>query len=383
MMDTLGPGRILLIGNDEGYKASLCEILVQRNYVVKSATLRENSFRELSELLFDILLIDAETLQVDLDVILGEARKTNPLIGIVIITDSGTQPFQVNSDDDFYEYMVKPVSAEELVIMISRAMRLRALRVIVRDITKLMHTGEEFREAEQYYRLQNERAEKNRDILIEIIDETHESYRALEDLFIGFVRTMANSLDGKRPWKKGHSERVACYALKIAEGIGLDDTEMRELYLGALLHDIGTLGVSDELLDKKTIITKEEFESIKKHSVHGADMLTGVKQLGDIIPIVRHHHERFDGDGYPDGLKGDRIPMSARIIHLADSFDSMTSSRPYRNTPGREYALQELARCRSTQFDPYIAEVALRVLQAAVPGEVSELWPNTYGREFA
>ena len=179
---------------------------------------------------------------------------------------------------------------------------------------------------------------------------------------MNFVKAMVNTLDAKSPWTKGHSERVASYAEQIAKEMGLEDEKILLLRLASLLHDIGKIGTYDYLLDKPETLTEEEFNAVKKHPAQGATILKEVKQLKDIIPLIRYHHERIDGKGYPEGLKGEEIPLCARILHVADSFDSMTADRPYRPSPGKEYAISELKRCNGTRFDPQVVEAFLRVL---------------------
>jgi len=142
--------------------------------------------------------------------------------------------------------------------------------------------------------------------------------------------------------------------------MGLSEEEMEKIRLAALLHDIGI--INKGLIDKPVNLTDKELELIKKHPVQGVSILKPVKQLKDIIPLIRHHHERIDGKGYPDGLKGEDIPVGARILHVADSFDSMTADRPHRQAPGKEYAFLEFKRCINTQFDPRVTESALKVL---------------------
>ncbi len=230
------------------------------------------------------------------------------------------------------------------------------------EISQRMRIEETLKENESRYRTIAEKAEKSKVAFLNMLEDIHESYKELEDLFLNLVSTIVNALDAKSPWTKGHSVRVAKYAEDIAKEMGLSEKEIQDLHLAGLLHDIGKIGTYDILLDKPGKLTNEEFEIVKKHPVQGAKILQKIKQLKNIIPIIRHHHERIDGRGYPDGLKGEEIPLSARILHVADSYDSMTADRPYRAAPGKEYAISELKRCSGTQFEPYVVDTFLRVL---------------------
>lgn len=214
-------------------------------------------------------------------------------------------------------------------------------------------------------------AQKGRDAFLNMLEDINESYNELEDLFLRLILVMVNALDAKSPWTKGHSERVSLYAEQIAKEMLLDEDEVKDIKLAGLLHDIGKIGTYDYLLDKPGRLTKEEFEVVKKHPAQGADILKEIKQLRDIIPFVKYHHEKLDGNGYPQKLKGDKIPLGARILHVADSFDSMTSDRPYRPAPGIKYALSELHKYKNTQFDHEVVEAFLKVLERAEDGESS------------
>jgi PAS domain S-box-containing protein len=189
-------------------------------------------------------------------------------------------------------------------------------------------------------------------------------YEELQQLLVSTITSLASAIDAKSPWTKGHSERVTQYALQIGTEMGLKDEELDRLKLSGLFHDVGKIGTYDILLDKPTKLTDEEFELVKKHPLKGVEILSPIRQLTDIIPGVRHHHERYDGKGYPDGFKGEEIPLQARILCVADSFDSMTADRPYRPSPGKEYAISEFRRCSGTHFDPKVIKAFLRVLQA-------------------
>ncbi|MBI5739650.1 MAG: PAS domain S-box protein [Nitrospirae bacterium] len=188
-------------------------------------------------------------------------------------------------------------------------------------------------------------------------------YEDLEKLLISTTTSLISIIDAKSPWTKGHSERVTEYAVKIAREMGLKEKDVNHIRLCGILHDIGKIGTFDGLLDKPGKLTEEEYEVVKKHPEKGAEIIAPIKQLNEIIPGVLHHHERYDGKGYPLGIRGDDIPLCASILAVADSFDSMTADRPYRKSPGREFAVSELKRCSGTQFNPKIVKVFLSALE--------------------
>lgn len=234
-------------------------------------------------------------------------------------------------------------------------------RGAIHDITIRKKEEMVLNENMKQLQLWTDKTEQNKYLFLDIIDEISDSYYKLQELFINFVRAIVSAIDEKRPYMRGHSERVASYSIKIAKAMGLSEEETEKIRLAALLHDIGIIN-KGLLIDNPANLTERELELIKKHPVQGVSILKRVKQLKDIIPLIRHHHERIDGKGYPDGLKGEDIPVGARILHVADSFDSMTADRPYRQAPGKEYAFMEFKRCINTQFDPRVTESALKVL---------------------
>ena len=185
----------------------------------------------------------------------------------------------------------------------------------------------------------------------------------LNDLYLGSLRALTNSIDAKDCYTHGHSERVAFIARWIAEQLaaqGLMPSEhIQVVYLTGLLHDIGKIGVDDHLLRKTGSLTDEERDAIRKHPQIGAGILRGIRQMRDVIPGVMCHHERYDGQGYPNQLKGDQIPLVARIVGLADSFDAMTSRRSYREALTIKQAMKEIEANLGRQFDPVIGRVFL------------------------
>lgn len=190
-------------------------------------------------------------------------------------------------------------------------------------------------------------------------------YDELQQMFLSMIRTLAKVLDARDPYTAGHSERVANYSVWIAGKLGMAADKKKELYKAALLHDVGKIGIPDDILRKPDRLTKEEYDSIKLHTVIGADILSNMepkRAMADVIQTARSHHERMDGSGYPDGLKGNEISLFARIVGVADTFDAMTTARSYsKGMPYRD-AAEELIRCKDTLFDSAIVDAFTTVL---------------------
>ncbi|MFP5229142.1 MAG: HD-GYP domain-containing protein [Acidobacteriota bacterium] len=196
-----------------------------------------------------------------------------------------------------------------------------------------------------------------RDKANEKTEEARNHYDTLKDL----MRMIAKAVDERTAYLRGHSERVAAYAAAIAWKLGLDEREVERVRLAALLHDIGCLGVEDYLVMKATSLSPEEFEIVKAHTVKGAAILRPITMLQDLVPGIELHHESLDGMGYPYGLRGEQIPPMARIIAVADSFDAMTTPRPYQSAMNADYVLDILTRLAGTRYDPVVV-VALSEL---------------------
>lgn len=179
----------------------------------------------------------------------------------------------------------------------------------------------------------------------------------LKELFYKTIKSISFALDAKDPYTHGHSLRVTLYSLILANELNLDDQLLEEIETAGLLHDIGKIGIPQSILCKPGKLTDEEFEVMKSHPVQGEKMVVNIKKLKIIANWLRTHHERWDGKGYPSGLKGEEIPISARIIALADTYDAMTSTRSYRKALDHEVAIEEIKRCSGSQFDPKLAEI--------------------------
>lgn len=196
--------------------------------------------------------------------------------------------------------------------------------------------------------------------------ENRKLFLDAEDLLMGFLHSMVAAVDAKDAYTCGHSVRVGLFAKRLAQEAGYDNAFCERVYLSGLLHDVGKIGVDDAVLRKPGRLTDEEFEVIKRHPDIGFKILRGIPQISDILPGVLHHHEKYDGRGYPHRLAGEDIPLLGRIMCIADSFDAMTSSRTYRPALTLGKAMAEIEKCRSTQFDPILADAFARIPESEI-----------------
>jgi HD-GYP domain-containing protein (c-di-GMP phosphodiesterase class II) len=192
--------------------------------------------------------------------------------------------------------------------------------------------------------------------------------RENKELFMSSIRMLAAAIDAKDPYTRGHSERVKDYTMVIGRSLGFSVAELERLEIAALLHDVGKIGIDDRILRKPTNLTPDEFEIMKTHPDKGAAILAQIEQLRDIIPGMRAHHENFDGSGYPQGLKGEDIPLFGRVITVADTFDAMTTDRPYQKAFTLEFALNRIRTMANVKYDPKIVDAFGR---ACEEGKVS------------
>ncbi|MGQ9474949.1 MAG: GAF domain-containing protein [Actinomycetota bacterium] len=188
-------------------------------------------------------------------------------------------------------------------------------------------------------------------------------FESLEEIYIQVITALANAIDARDAYTHGHSNRVMEYSVALAEGMGLSPDEVDVIRHASILHDVGKIGIREKILKKPGLLTEEERREMEYHPFIGTRILQSVRLLEPVMPLVYHHHERYDGSGYPDGLKGEEIPLGSRIIAVADAFESMTSDRPYRKALPLEEALAELRRGAGTQFDPRVVEIFLRLVE--------------------
>ena len=188
------------------------------------------------------------------------------------------------------------------------------------------------------------------------VDKLEDMNLTLGEINLGLLETLGAIIDAYDVYTYGHSTQVATYAAAIVERLDLPPDEQARVVKAALIHDLGKVGIMDSIISKPGPLTDEEYNILKRHPVIGAEIINRMKGFQDLVPLVRHHHERWDGRGYPDGLEKDEIPIGARVLAMADSLDAMLSDRPYRPTRSMKEVVEEVTSCTGTQFDPVVVE---------------------------
>jgi putative two-component system response regulator len=266
--------------------------------------------------------------------LLAETRRRWPDTAVVLITGVSDVKVAVSAlASGAMDYITKPFHIEEVRVRVAQAMEKRRLIL------------------------------ENRGYQERLQEKVNRQAKRLEELFLASVQSLADALEVKDPYTRGHSERVSHYCVVLAREMGLSGELLRRIELGGHVHDIGKIGVREDVLNKPAKLTKEEYQHIMTHPMVGWKILAPLLvETPEALNIVRSHHERFDGRGVPDGLAGTAIPLEARIAAVADSFDAMTSDRPYRLRLSMEEAIAELKRCSGAQYDPSVVEAMLRAV---------------------
>ncbi len=213
-----------------------------------------------------------------------------------------------------------------------------------------------------------------------LVRKLKHALRQNQELFLETIRTLAAAIDAKDPYTKGHSERVSAYSMSIARHLGLGFDDIFHVRIAAILHDVGKLGIEDGILNKPGGLTDEEYEIMRRHPGIGAQIMTPISKLKSIIPGIRNHHETWDGQGYPDKLNGEQIPMVARIIGVADTFDAMTTNRPYQKAMPFTHVVEKMRSMAGTRFDPTVVDAFTAAVDA---GDITPPEPSSEGGGLA
>jgi putative nucleotidyltransferase with HDIG domain len=350
----MAEGRVLIINSDEKTSNLMKLILVNRGYEVMIALSGKRGVEIFGTNTFDVVFLDMAIPDTDPLYIIGEFKKRDlDIIVVVLIPASDIHHIQQAFNLGVYNYLIKPPKPEDVYFASKRAMKER--RFLLNS--RLALNGLEER---------NISLQKQNIMLAKRIEESTRNltqlYEDLRDTYMRTIKALAQAIDARDHYTHSHSENVTRYAQLIANELKIDTQKIEEILDACQLHDLGKIGVHDYILVKPGKLTPDEFEEVKLHALKGAQILEPLTFLEGVIDIVKQHHERFDGKGYPFGLKGEQIDIGARIMSVADTYDAMTSARPYRTQPlSKEEAVEEIKNESGRQFDPKIVEVFLKV----------------------
>ena len=337
---------ILVVDDDRTVRDVLVECLTDGGYTCEAACDGMEALEKIRGNKFDLVVSDIDMPGMDGVALLREIKSLRPDTAIILLTgivdvDTAIRSMRLGASD----YLTKPFNLNEVFITVEKAL----------DKQRLMRENREYHEALEA-RVEERTAElkrKNR--------EVEKLFLQLKSTYQTTLEALAIALDTRDSETLGHSVRVAAYTVAVARRMGVVEPELTDIHRGALLHDVGKIGVPDAILRKPGKLTPEEWIEMRKHPEIGDRILQGIEFLDGARPIVRSHQERYDGKGYPSGLRGKEIPLGARIFAVVDTLDAMTSNRPYRQALPFEAAYEEIRRFRGIQFDPDVVDSFLRI----------------------
>lgn len=325
----------ILVVDDDTMNLRIAEKMLKGQFHVEGVSSGEKALNFLREKLPDLILLDIHMPGLDGFEVMKRLQADENFrdIPVVFLTADDDRDIEIRCfKAGARDFITKPFVAEIMIQRVSRIVQLDRLQKNLQE------------EVEK----QTFRAEERR--------------RKVERMSLQIMRTLAGTIDAKDKYTNGHSTRVAEYAGEIAKRVGKSEKEQQDIYYMGLLHDIGKIGIPDEIINKNSQLTDEEYKIIKSHPVIGSDILKNISEFPNIGIGARWHHERYDGKGYPDRLKGDEIPEEARIICVADTYDAMASKRKYRDVLPQEVVRSEIEKGKGSQFDPRFADVMLEMI---------------------
>ena len=332
--------KILAVDDEQGIIDSLSIFLKRSGYSFTGITNPEEAIERIKNEHFDLLLLDFIMTPLHGDQVVEEIRKFNKELYILLLTGHKdlAPPLETIKRLDIKGYCEKSDKFDQLLLLIESGIK----------------SVEQMKEIKS------------------INDKLSDTYKQLEKAYMESIQTLRYTVEAKDTYTRGHSDRVSAISVLIGKELGLSQEDLRRLEIGGLFHDIGKIGVPDSILQKEGKLSENEYSEIKNHPTIGAHILSTASIFQDILPIVKYHHERYDGKGYPEQLAGERIPFLARITAIADTFDAMTSRRSYRNSLPIETVISEIEKCSGSQFDPEITSVFLNILKNS-PEKIKEI----------
>ena len=330
--------RILIVDDEEMICDMLSRRLTKEGYSCVTAHNGREALTHFYKNAFSLIISDIKMPEMNGIELLKKVKAMHPKMIVIIVTaypeiDMAVEAMRVGA----YDFIIKPADLDLVLLSVRRALEKKRLE----EEVELYHKNLE--------RLVEERTVK-----------LQQAYRTLKKAHLDSVKVLAEAIDAKDPYTRGHSDRVRRMSLQIATSLGFSEERVEALEYGALLHDIGKIGIKDEILQKPEALSPEEYQTIQEHPMIGVKIVEGIEFFKDKMLMIRNHHEYYNGRGYPDGLVGEAIPLEARIISVPDAFDAMASLRPHRRAMALQDILLEMEKCKGSQFDPIILEIFLR-----------------------
>ncbi len=341
------PISVLVVDDEEPIRNALKKFLSQQGYDVVTASSGDEALRVMQRQKISVLLLDVRMPGRSGIDLVPQVLELEPSIAVLMLTavnDATTAALCMQRGA--MDYLTKPIDLSDLARAILRAIRRRDSMMEQANLNQWLKEEVAVRTAE----LRRERAK-------------------LERLSVATLEALVNALEAKDPFIRGHSARVADLGAMIAADLGLTDEQVEQVRMAGRLHDIGKIGIREEILTKEGPLTAEEYEQVKQHVVVGSQILAPLSHLGEIITFVRSHHERWDGQGYPDRLVGEAIPLGARILAAAEIYDALTTARPYQEKMPPDVAVERMRDLASGVLDPAVykaLEASVRRRQALV-----------------
>ncbi len=338
--------RVLVVDDECAVREILSEGLEAQRFRTQMASSAAEALSTLDRGAFDLVLSDIDMPGGSGLELLKQIKSSHQDIDVIMVTGVVDAKVAIGAiRDGASDYVTKPFNLEEVGIVVDRTLEKRRL---IRENRAYQHHLEE---------LVTARTQQ----LVEKNEEIQQLYGELETAYENTLQALVTALDFRDNETQGHSTRVVEYAVVVAQKMDFDAEQLKWIRRGALLHDVGKIGVPDAILRKPGKLTPEEWDEMKKHPEMGFRMLERIPFLRPALDVVLSHQERYDGSGYPHGLQGEEIPLGARIFAVVDTFDAMTSDRPYRKALSIEQARDEVRRFSGIQFDPQVADVFLSI----------------------
>jgi len=342
-MSPNGNEKILIVDDEQNIRDLISEHLKYNGYLCSTAGNGQEALKKLEDGDFALVLTDIKMPCMDGSELLKHIISEYKDIAVIMVTSVADVNFTIEAMKlGAYDYIIKPFNLDDLLISVQRALERRMLII------------------------------KNKEYQYNLELKVEEQTKEIRRVFLNAIEALVHALEAKDDYTSGHSYRVTEISLVIAKELGLDSDYLEIIHLAGVLHDIGKIGIKESILNKPGKLTELEYKHISTHSDIGVKILQFLIKEKEVLEIIKHHHEFYNGKGFPDGLRKQKIPLGSRILAVADAFDAMTSTRPYRKALSTEYAYKELERCKGTQFDPEVVDAFLRcrgIVEKIIKGE--------------